>query len=224
MLLPLDVLSLLFLSLSASQLLPQASAALVNVTVDDTYGDPFTGNPIIYQPQGAWQPGQSCSTCTAHPDKSLAFNGTWHDSTFNDASLPDAVQLPIATFSFTGAFIHVFLSAYPSWPSSHSPSALGVAVYVFCIISQSSNSPPEISDMSFLIDSVPVGTFQLPPIGNSNYLYNTPVYVNDSLSPGQHTIAIVNGEVNGNKSLTLLDYIVYTLVLPTYCLPPLLFN
>ncbi|PIL30899.1 hypothetical protein GSI_07068 [Ganoderma sinense ZZ0214-1] len=189
MLLPLDILSLLFLSLSASHLLPQASAVLVNVTVDDTFGDPATGNQIIYEPQGLWQLGQSCNGCTARPDKFLAFNGTWHDSTFNDASLPDANQLPIATFSFTG-----------------------VAVYVYCIVTHSFNPPDGNSDMSFLIDNVVVGTFQQPPTGDPSYLYNDPVYVNDSLSPGPHTIAIVNGQVNGNKSLALLDYIVYTRV------------
>ncbi|KAI1797505.1 hypothetical protein LXA43DRAFT_877148 [Ganoderma leucocontextum] len=199
MLLPLDVLSLLFLSLSASHLapVPQASAALINITVDDTFGDPFTGNQILYEPQGAWQLGQSCSTCTAHPDKSLAFNGTWHDSTFNDAGLPDADQLPTATFSF-----------------------VGVAVYVFCIVTHSFTSPFGSSDMSFLIDNALVGTFQQPPTGDSTSFYNVSVYVNDSLSPGQHTITIVNGEINGNKSLTLLDYIVYTSVLPTCCLSP----
>lgn len=108
MLLPLDVLSLLFLSLSASHLalVLHASAALVNVTVDDTFGDPSTGKQVVYSPQGAWQPGQFCTTCTAHPDKSLAFNGTWHDSTFNDAGLPGTTQLPVATFSFVGAFPH----------------------------------------------------------------------------------------------------------------------
>ena len=67
--------------------------------------------------------------------------------------------------------------------------------------------------MTFLIDNVLVGTFQQPLTGNPNYFYNVPVYVNESLSPGQHTITIVNGEMNGNGSLTLLDYIVYTSVL-----------
>ena len=111
MLLPLDVLSLLFLSLSASRLalIPQASATPANVTVDDTYGDLLTGNQIIYEPQGSWEPGQSCSTCTAHPNKSLAFNGTWHESAFDNVGLSDPNQLPNATFSFVGAsLIHAF--------------------------------------------------------------------------------------------------------------------
>lgn len=67
--------------------------------------------------------------------------------------------------------------------------------------------------MTFFIDNVPVHPFQQPPTGNPSYFYNVPVYVNESLSPGQHTITIVNGEINGNNSLTLLDYIVYTSVL-----------
>ena len=83
MLLPLDVLSLAFLSLSASRLLPLASATLVNVTIDDTFGDELTGARITYTPQGAWNFGQNCTECTAMPDPSLARNGTWHDGTFD---------------------------------------------------------------------------------------------------------------------------------------------
>ena len=72
--------------------------------------------------------------------------------------------------------------------------------------------------MSFLLDGNLVGSYRQSPTGDATYEYNVPVYVNESIPPGQHTIALVNGEVNGNTSLTLLDYIVYTSVLPTCCL------
>ncbi|RPD81596.1 hypothetical protein L226DRAFT_2338 [Lentinus tigrinus ALCF2SS1-7] len=64
--------------------------------------------------------------------------------------------------------------------------------------------------MSFFIDGILVGNFVQPPTGDTTYQYNVPVYVNESLPSGSHTIAIVNGHPSGNQSLTLLDRIVYT--------------
>jgi len=48
-------------------------AALVNVSIDDTQ---FT-----YQPAAAWNVGGSCQGCTAHPDVTQFYGGTWHDGT-----------------------------------------------------------------------------------------------------------------------------------------------
>jgi hypothetical protein len=47
-------------------------AALVNVTIDDTYGDPNTGAQIMYMPD-SWNNGTSCSACTARPDSSQTY-------------------------------------------------------------------------------------------------------------------------------------------------------
>ncbi|OJT13238.1 hypothetical protein TRAPUB_10257 [Trametes pubescens] len=165
-----------------------ASAALVNVTIDDTFGDESNGNQITYEPSTLWNVGQNCTGCTAHPDPALALKGTWHDSTYNDTQSNDpSVQNSTAAAQFEGT-----------------------AVYVFCITTRSNVSPDGNSDMSFFIDGELVGEFIQPPNGSTAYEYNVPVYVNKSLPAGSHTIAIVNGQPGANKSLVLLDYIVYS--------------
>ncbi|THU82342.1 hypothetical protein K435DRAFT_872410 [Dendrothele bispora CBS 962.96] len=64
--------------------------------------------------------------------------------------------------------------------------------------------------MSFYIDGVLSGTFVKQAPGEQGYDYHVPVYVNESLSPGQHDFLLQNGHVNGTKSLVLLDSIVYS--------------
>ncbi|KAI8983377.1 hypothetical protein BD414DRAFT_490726 [Trametes punicea] len=160
-----------------------ASATLVNVTIDDTFGDESNGSQVVYEPDDAWSAGQTCAACTAHPDSTLARNGTWHDGT----TQANSTQLLTAAVRFEG-----------------------VAVYVYCIVTRSSTSPDGNSDMTFFLDGDEVGQFVRPPDGNATYEYNVPVYVNQSLAAGAHELAIVNGHLLGNKSLILLDYIVYT--------------
>lgn len=61
-------------------------AALVNVTIDDTHGDPKTGTQVTYSPSEYWNDGTNCPLCTAHPDVSQAYLGTYHDGTWNPAA------------------------------------------------------------------------------------------------------------------------------------------
>ncbi|KAI0771009.1 hypothetical protein BD413DRAFT_72508 [Trametes elegans] len=177
------------LALTASPFAPLfASAALVNVTIDDTFGDQATGNQITYGPPGVWKAGQNCTDCTAKVDPAQVSNGTWHDGTFStvvENNSPPG-QILTAAVSFN------------------------VAVYVFCVVTGSSISPDGNSDMSFYIDGEEVGDFVRPPDGDSSYRYNFLVYANESLDPGEHSFVIVNGGQETTKSLTLLDYIVYT--------------
>ena len=54
-----------------------------NVTIDDQYGDESNGRLVSYSPSsGAWSLGTMCDDCRLRPNASLAFNGTWHDSTY----------------------------------------------------------------------------------------------------------------------------------------------
>ncbi|KAI0651454.1 hypothetical protein C8Q79DRAFT_899452 [Trametes meyenii] len=170
---------------------PFAAATLVNVTIDDTFGDESNGNKISYQPESAWNVGQDCPACTAKPDVSQVFNGSWHDTTFNGSS-----NTPL-------------IAEVAYWTTSQK-SVPGVAVYVYCILSDTLQFPFGNSDMTFLLDGEQVGRFVRPAPGDTTYHYNVPVYVNESLPAGEHTITIVNGESNGNRSLILLDYIVYS--------------
>lgn len=58
------------------------SAVLVNVTIDDTQGDPLTGLQITYDPPGSWKSSSGCVGCESSPDGNLAHLQTWHEGTF----------------------------------------------------------------------------------------------------------------------------------------------
>jgi hypothetical protein len=85
------VVLVLFLALSMPR------AALVNRTIDDTFGDSVTGQTPVYLPTTPWA-GPSCTTCAIVPNKSLAFDGTWTAATYN----PNLFNNMNITFSFTG--------------------------------------------------------------------------------------------------------------------------
>ncbi|KAJ7590693.1 hypothetical protein C8J56DRAFT_782683 [Mycena floridula] len=166
----------------------RALTRLVNVTVDDA--DSSQSASWVYSPSGAWNSaGLSCVNCTARPDVSKMYSGTWHDSTFNSQpgsnNFPNQVLFASLTFN-------------------------GTAVYVYVALANTLSSPTGNSDMSFLVDGVLLGTFVRPAPGEPGYLYNVPVFSVAGLSSGVHTLTIENGHVDGLKSLILLDYVVYT--------------
>lgn len=77
-----------------------------NVSVDDQFPDPMTGNSIQYLggtggavATGNWQIGQDCSpACTADLDISKVFNGTYR---YAEANI-DAGAVQAASLSFSG--------------------------------------------------------------------------------------------------------------------------
>ena len=86
-----------------------ASANLINVTVDDLYPDPRTGRSIIFD-NGNWNIGQHCQQCAFQLDPFQTYRGSWHDITF-DPTDSDFNSTATATFSFTGTFCaHVCVS------------------------------------------------------------------------------------------------------------------
>ncbi|THH12833.1 hypothetical protein EW146_g7324 [Bondarzewia mesenterica] len=163
------------------------AAKLVNVTVDDSGTDSATGAPVIqYSPSTSWKDGSTCTDCTARPDPTRAFNGTWHDSTY-DPSNSSLNRTTSAYFPFTGT-----------------------AIYVYCIVAHTSSSPDGNMALQFYIDGDFVDEFQLQPDGRSTYDYNYVVYANASLPNGRHNFTLENGKVGGLKSLVMLDRIVYS--------------
>lgn len=78
-----------------------ADAVLINRTIDDEYGDPITGIMPVYNPPDAWAQGAKCPGCGAQPSPNLAFNGTWHDSTYFASVGGPAHSIAI---SFNGAY------------------------------------------------------------------------------------------------------------------------
>lgn len=79
--------------------LVQSSWCLLrNVTVDDEYGDPETGErptygPVIYG--NIWHFGPSCNDChmTQVIDQSKTSNNTWHDCTWVPGNQPNYVAV-----------------------------------------------------------------------------------------------------------------------------------
>ncbi|TFK83223.1 hypothetical protein K466DRAFT_498881, partial [Polyporus arcularius HHB13444] len=159
--------------------------SLVNVTVDDTFGNSEENLQITYQPDGSWSQGVDCTNCEAHLDTTKVHSGTWHDTTY-------------------------FSDNPPSSPLSASLTFNGVAIYVYCIVTRASTDPFGNSDMTFYLDGDQVGTFVQPPNGDPTYQYSVPVYVNEAIPSGKHTFTLVNGRAGGQTALALLDYIVFS--------------
>ncbi|KAH0826889.1 hypothetical protein J3R83DRAFT_4435, partial [Lanmaoa asiatica] len=158
-----------------------AFAVLQNVTVDDAV---LTGAvvPQYLPSNSAWNIGNNCSVCRVQPDPSEAYNGTWHDTTFS----PGTAVSQAVEFTFTGN-----------------------ALYIFFILANTVPNASTLTDINFYMDAVAVGTFVHTPSTSTDFQYNAPVYVNESLAFGQHSITIqpVN---SGNAVIMLFDYLVYT--------------
>ncbi|KAF8326945.1 hypothetical protein F5887DRAFT_925011 [Amanita rubescens] len=88
-------------------------ARLVNISIDDTYGDLATGQKPVYQPTGTGSPWYYSANCVpgipgcyVAPDTSLAFNGTWTAGSYDPLSY-NTTGINI-TLSFTGVSIWLF--------------------------------------------------------------------------------------------------------------------
>ena len=95
---PMTLFSLLFLFL----ILRDSSGFRVNVTVDDQYGDPLTGQTPSYEPGGVWRQGSSCTGCSIKLDPNQTCDGTWHDVTWTVGNQPFTIEI-----EFTGS--HMFI-------------------------------------------------------------------------------------------------------------------
>ncbi|OCH92722.1 hypothetical protein OBBRIDRAFT_726238, partial [Obba rivulosa] len=62
-------------------LIHKARAALVNIIVNDQYGDPVNGNLIKYEPSEGWRSTYdepSCNIYNGSTERNAAYMGTWH--------------------------------------------------------------------------------------------------------------------------------------------------
>lgn len=187
-----------------------------NVTVDDTLGDTSTGAQINYNPADLWSLGQDCTDCTAKVDRNQVFAATWHDGSFfpvGSASGKEPGTVLSASYVFKGMSV-IRLSFLVASPCEGSLTITliisGTAIYAYCILFRTSSSPDGNTDMTFLIDDAQVGTFELAPNGDKTVLYDQLVFSQEGLEAGkEHNFTILNG-LAGNKSLVLLDRLVYT--------------
>ncbi|KAI5117138.1 hypothetical protein M0805_008257 [Coniferiporia weirii] len=156
---------------------------VVNVTVDDQFGDERT-NALPQFTSSGWSQGSTCTGCAVKPNVSQAYLGTWHDATL------DAGEAGERTFSvgFTG-----------------------MAVYAFFIVPDTIPNPgiTILANMSITLDGEFVGNFVRSPTNQTDFLYNFTGYVNESLADAAHQISFsANAQVS--SSLILFDYLVYT--------------
>jgi hypothetical protein len=94
---------MLLAEVSCLLFIPFALASLVNVTIDDNFGDPQTGTQITYVPSGSWNDGmQPCSGCITQLDPSQLYNGTLHNSIFDPKASNTSGQTPTASVTFNG--------------------------------------------------------------------------------------------------------------------------
>ncbi|KAF9443644.1 hypothetical protein P691DRAFT_787823 [Macrolepiota fuliginosa MF-IS2] len=183
--------------------------ALVNVTVDDSGQDPVTNRTITYGP--GWHPGQNCSNCSITTfgsfDPGKTYQRSWYEASYLQIGLPQ-----FATFTFYAGDIKMM----------GSPS-LGSAIYVFGILAR--NDGPWLArnlDLQFYIDGRLMTTFKLnldflnkkkttfkQPLP-AQHTYNVSFFGLNDLTNGEHSLMMVNGEVRGNNTLALFDYLVYS--------------
>ena len=168
------------------------AGASVNRTIDDQHGDNSTGAVPLFLPDGTWNIGQTCTACAFRANNPInvseVFDGTWHDAMHYGTSDPDPITIQV---NFTGHAVYVYHV---------------VVNYLTYGIVTSTN-------LTFHIDNEQVGSFTHSPAGSKSentppIFYNFPVYTNDLLVEGNHTLMIsAPGDI---ETLVLFDYIVYT--------------
>ncbi|KLO13077.1 hypothetical protein SCHPADRAFT_381861 [Schizopora paradoxa] len=179
---------------------PQTSSSLVNVSIDDSSSDPFTGGRIMYGKTNdltigdGWNAinlNQNCSNCAAQPSLAQVFGQTYHESSI----ALNGENIGFALFSFTG-----------------------VAIYVMGIIV--TNTPATTASLNgsrifFQVDGVDQGSFifdaSLGP--KTTYSYNTTLFAKEDLLNGPHNVTMMCGDGNTSRdAVCLLDRFIYTSV------------
>ena len=92
-------------------------AVLKNITVDDCGLDPTNGVAFTYLPNAdVFALGQTCNGCEAQVNASLAYNGSWHDTTY-DPTYPTRSNPRNITFEFTGKeYSQIFIPSFATEP------------------------------------------------------------------------------------------------------------
>ncbi|KAF9014189.1 hypothetical protein BDQ17DRAFT_1230755 [Cyathus striatus] len=169
--------SLLYLLLSFT-----CYARIVNVTIDDGYGDSLTHQLPIYLPLTVWS-NQTCKGCAIKPDPSRAFMQTYNAATYH----PKLQNVSI-TMGFEG-----------------------IAIYVFFILpNKQANGVTTTTSVNFTVDGQMVGNFthETDP-STTNFNFNQMVFSKTDLLPGTHQLIISTNGVN-ISTFTNFDYAIYT--------------
>lgn len=164
-------------------------ARISNVTIDDTLGDEVTGQIPQYAPDG-WiarsVSGAPCDLCTAQPDATRIYKGTWHDRS---------------------------TLALDQIPSTISMSFNGTRIYVYFILFNNIDTVNHNTRLRFYLDgsSYPAQDFlHLGDPASEKYLYSQLVYDSLTLEPANHTLVVSSYSNGTDGSLALFDRAVYT--------------
>ena len=178
-----------------------------NVTVDDELGDSETGQLPTYSPQDIWDQGATCTGCTAKLNKSLTFDGTWHDTTYTPGGEPRTIEI-----NFTGeCLVKKDLLNHELINNDCIMKTEGTAVYTFFTLANLIQYSDTLTNVSFTLDNNAVGTFEHIPTSSTDFNYSVPVYVNESLENVPHNLLIAAiGPDSLKKSLILFDNLIYT--------------
>ncbi|KAJ4485451.1 hypothetical protein J3R30DRAFT_3696810 [Lentinula aciculospora] len=165
------------------------ASTLVNVTVDDQFGDAYTHSQISYTPIEAWSAAPDCSHCPSPSTLSTAKARyhTWHESYFSSDSASGTIR--------------------PGTPRYASFQFIGNAVYVACIVPPSNNIT---NQMKFFIDGIEVGSLYPMFATSTEWQYDVVVYQNTSMSMASHQLLISSGGEDGPDAIILLDFIMYS--------------
>ncbi|EJD35727.1 hypothetical protein AURDEDRAFT_175177 [Auricularia subglabra TFB-10046 SS5] len=137
-------------------------ARVLNVTIDDTLGDARTSQKPRYEAAAPpdWRArsvgGSPCQICTAQPDGTRIYNGTWHDKT-----------------------------TYIDEPDTISIDFNGTAIYLFCILPNGIYNTINTTRLSFYMDgsSTPVGHFLHELDATQGPYYGGPLWTKPRQNP-----------------------------------------
>ncbi|KAI0673887.1 hypothetical protein C8Q78DRAFT_658331 [Trametes maxima] len=156
-----------------------------NVTVDDN------DQSIDYSPPNAWSTTYPCNNstniCNISLDKTQLREGTWHGTAYTPGQ-----TAPSWSFTFSGTAVYVY-GVVLKHPPPGGTFTLSTKLQVNL---DGASSTPYNYNGNWHLSSGPV------------YQYNALVYQTTGLPSGSHTLVITPS--NGDSSIILLDYIVYT--------------
>ncbi|KAI5828186.1 hypothetical protein K523DRAFT_417808 [Schizophyllum commune Tattone D] len=144
---------------------------------------------IVYAPTKAWAEGQRCPGCHAQPDKSLLYNGTWHDTT-------DDGDTDIENTTMTISFV-------------------GSGVYLYGVLDNNNTAlTGTMANYDFILDGTYDGNFHHDPDNSSSvaYIYDVLFYKVTDLVDEAHELVVNIAGGNGveQASLMLFDYFTVT--------------
>ncbi|KAF8345122.1 hypothetical protein F5887DRAFT_885429 [Amanita rubescens] len=179
-------------------------ARLVNISIDDTYGDLATGQKPVYQPTGSGSPWYYSANCVpgipgcyVAPDTSLAFNGTWTAGSYDPLSY-NTTGINI-TLSFTGISIWLFFIISNT---GNATASTGSNIQTF--------SEAFDTACNFTLDGNDMGSFFHRTNGTPAIQYNASIFNATGLDNSQHELVIWTKGVN--QTNLIFDYAIYTYV------------